>query len=55
MFPFIDFILFGEGSGDTVGPRDDDGVTGSIRLNTAIVYFGKQQHIFYVRHARETA
>ena len=47
-FLFLDFILFGEGAGDSVGPQQDDDVTGSIPLPVPVVYFGTQHTSFHV-------
>ena len=45
---YPEFLLFGEGAGDALGPREDDGVTGAISLSIPVVYFGTQQHSLYV-------
>lgn len=49
----LDFFPFGEGVGDTLGPREDDESFGPIHLSVPVVYFDQPQTSIYVCYSSE--
>ena len=47
----LDFFPFGEGVGDTLGPREDDESFGPIHLSVPVVYFDQPQTSIYVSYS----
>ena len=45
----VDFIPFGRGVGDTLGPHEDDAVAGPLNLIVPVMYFGREHTRLFVR------
>ncbi len=48
MSSVIDFIEFGVGAGDTIGPYGDDVSTSVINLAIPVVFFEQEETLLYV-------
>ena len=44
----LPFLLFGEGVGDSITRREDDGTAAFFMLSTPMVFYQQPQNILYV-------